>query len=226
MKLPDSPRQTFIADNARTAEFLLNRDNQALMDRFWGREDTVAEVAKVLDLDRNKVLYRVRAMLEMGLLRVARVTPRRGRAIQHYTLSADAFYIPFEVTRFENKAAFVRAQLEPFFERLIAIEGRETEEDARNGGWGVLMHRNAQENTLTRPRLRSQIHAPPNEDPPASDTTFRLWGTGQLSPARAQDLLARFRQIFVELHSIEEEGPGARYFLFQLTLVPLEDRAE
>jgi hypothetical protein len=218
-----SPRQTFIATTARTADFLLNRDNHGLLNQFWGRENTVSSAAKELKITPNAALYRVRTMLEMGLLEVTRVTPRRGRAITHYTLAANAFYVPFEITRFENKAAFVRAQLEPFFDKLIESEGRPSADDALNGGWGALMSRNAHENITVRPRLRTQIETLAHDAPPTSATFFRYWGTGRLSSERVRGIIARFHEIFHELQTVEDDGPSAKPYLFQMTMQPIEE---
>ncbi len=61
---------------------------------FWGRDNTIAIAAEVLGKPVNAVHYRVKRFVASGLLEVARVEPRQGRAVKHYRSTADAFFIP------------------------------------------------------------------------------------------------------------------------------------
>lgn len=58
----------------------------------------MAEVARELGVDPGSVLYRVRRLLDAGLLIVSRTTPRAGRPVRHYCASASGFFAPFRLT--------------------------------------------------------------------------------------------------------------------------------
>ncbi len=222
MKDPDSPRDRFIPGNARTAEFLTDQTNHALLAHFWGSENTVAVVARALGWKPNAALYRVKSLLEMGILEVSRVEKRRGRAITYYRVVADEFYVPFAVTSFETEAAFVKAQLEPLFERLIEAEARRNVGRQQEGG--LLIHKNAQDNIMTERVLRSRLEGDSLVTIKPTDS-IRTWGTGQISNQRAQTIVKQFYELLTDLRLIDDDGPNSRLYLFQMTMLPLEDES-
>ena len=220
MKALHSPSRVFTATDAATADFLIDRGNHALIEQFWHRENTVASTAQRLALPANAVLYRVKKMLKLKLLEVARLEKRRGRPIAHYRLAADEFYIPFAVTQFETKAAFVRAQLEPLFEQLVQLEGRTSAADQARGGWGVQMAMNEHGNLWSQARLRSQAFGAIAAEPKKS---IRAWGTAVLTPTRAERIVAQLGALLLEIASIDDEGSTAAPYLFQLTMMAVDD---
>jgi hypothetical protein len=223
MKVEDSRRRTFVPHDARAADFLLDASNHGLLEQFWGRENTVAQAALSANMKSNSALYRVQRMLKMGLLEVVRIEARRGRAVAHYRVSADEFYIPFEITRFENRAAFARAQLEPLFNRLIETEGQRDQSDGVNNGSGLLVQLNAQRNIVAEPRTRSQLEQGASTPSAEMITSIRSWGTAQISHERARSILERFHAIMTELTLVGDDGPECKTYLFQMTLMKTSD---
>ena len=82
----------------RAAAFLLDANHRRFLDPFLGRECTVAQAARDLTEDVNVVLYRVRRMVAIGLLRVVRIQQRRGRAVKVYTSVAERLFVPYAAT--------------------------------------------------------------------------------------------------------------------------------
>ncbi len=66
------------------------------LEPFLGRECTIKTAAEHLKISPNSVLYRVNRLLELGLVHITRIEPRRGRAIKYYQSVADAFLATFE----------------------------------------------------------------------------------------------------------------------------------
>jgi DNA-binding transcriptional ArsR family regulator len=95
------------------------------LEPFLGRECTIKMAAEDLKVSPNSVLYRVNRLLELGLVRVTRIEPRRGRAIKHYQSVADAFLATFE--HFDDASAMELyglhegANLEAFSSALFRI---------------------------------------------------------------------------------------------------------
>lgn len=87
------PAQVAILTDPRRVQFLLP---------FLGRERTVSEAARQLDITGNALLYRVRKMLEAGLLQVVAERPRAGRAIKVYRSSHDGYRVPMSAMHYDD----------------------------------------------------------------------------------------------------------------------------
>jgi hypothetical protein len=114
------------------ARLLSDPENFRYFEPFLARDCTVSRAAKELNIKVDTMLYRVKTFLNAKLLKVVRLEPRRGRSIKHYRSSADAYYVPFEVTPFEDVEAFFRRSrkaneeiLIPRFAKIIRQIGRE-----------------------------------------------------------------------------------------------------
>jgi DNA-binding Lrp family transcriptional regulator len=98
------------------------------LEPFLGRECTIKMAAEHLNVSPNSVLYRVNRLLELGLVRVTRIEPRRGRAIKYYRSVADAFLATFE--RFDDASItelyglHESANLETFSKALVQTGSR------------------------------------------------------------------------------------------------------
>jgi predicted transcriptional regulator len=98
------------------------------LEPFLGRECTIKTAAEHLRISPNSVLYRVNRLLELGLVRITRIEPRRGRAIKYYQSVADAFVATFE--RFDEAAIkelyalHETANLEMFSEAMARVGSR------------------------------------------------------------------------------------------------------
>lgn len=91
------------------AEALADPDTQRIMEPFMARERSVSQAARELKVSTNRLLYRVKKLTALDLLRVVRQQARAGRAIKIYRASSDSFFVPFALTRSETlEALFLR----------------------------------------------------------------------------------------------------------------------
>jgi hypothetical protein len=81
----------------------------------------VKSVADELGVTLNAVHHRVRSLERAGLLRVAHLEPRRGRAVKHYVATAQGFFVPFTATTNEGFEAFASQQITPLFTRFLRL---------------------------------------------------------------------------------------------------------
>lgn len=88
-----SPRR--IVDPA-AARLLMEATTREVFGCFLGRTRSVKEAADALGHDLDAVLYRVRRLVAVGLLEVAAIEPRAGRAIRRYRAAHDDWFVPFE----------------------------------------------------------------------------------------------------------------------------------
>jgi hypothetical protein len=108
---------------------------------FLARERSAAEVARELDVDIGSVTYRIRQMLDLGLVERTRLVPRAGRPIQRYRSTADSVFAPMHLTPIDTVRELFRRS------RADADEGLEAGGERawlRVGGmrrWGTHLYR-------------------------------------------------------------------------------------
>lgn len=83
--------------DARAASIFLNSRMRRLLIQFVGQPRSVVEVAGRTAMDLKQIHYCVRRLFDLGLVRVAREVPRRGRAIKYYQSVGDSFLISQEL---------------------------------------------------------------------------------------------------------------------------------
>jgi hypothetical protein len=133
MKPPNYGRETRVEiKDTKQARLLTNPESFRFFEPFMARDCTVSQAASELHCNVDTMLYRVKTFVKAGLLKVVNTQPRRGRSVKVYRSSADAYYIPFEVTPFEDVEAFFRKSrkanddiLLPRFAKIIRHIGRE-----------------------------------------------------------------------------------------------------
>src|SRR5262245_62019200 len=76
------------------ALWLADPDRRRWLAPFVGRDRTLAEVGRELDVPVNAVLYRTRLLLKHGLVRMVGEQRRRGRPMKLYTAAAGGFIVP------------------------------------------------------------------------------------------------------------------------------------
>ena len=104
---------------AEQAALLLDVELRALLSLLMHTPSTAGEVAAHLGLELGRAHYRLTRLARAG---VAEVTthPRAGRALKRYRV-AGRWFIPYEVTGAETRAAFVEAQIMPRMERFVGL---------------------------------------------------------------------------------------------------------
>lgn len=83
------------------ARALADPEVRRVLAPFMKRERTIKEAASELGLSLNAMLYRVRRLEKLSLLRVTHEEARKGRAIRHYQAVAKGFFIPYTASPFQ-----------------------------------------------------------------------------------------------------------------------------
>ncbi len=207
----------------RAAAFLVDPATRRYFYPFLGRERTVSEVARELLESPNAVLYRVRHMCNLGLLRVARHEPRRGRAMKVYTSVAERVFVPYARTPLLDLAEALRRtrdqQAQVLLDGLLKVM-RDAHDEAE---WGVLLYREG-DGVYAYDALEG--HAPWNPTGPHEPAVLDYAFTVEALPfdqakALQQDLLRVLRKYF--------SGEGATLgtpYAVRIALVPLHSVVE
>ncbi len=105
---------------------LLDHRMRRLLEPMMLEAHSVKRLSEILGEDLNRVHHRVQRLQRAGLIRVAQLETRRGRAIKHYRASAKGFFVPFTATTTDGLEGFLVEQGAPVFahfSRLLARAG-------------------------------------------------------------------------------------------------------
>jgi len=226
MTHPVSGRGVDVADAHRVddpvaARLLMREDYRAVLGAFLGRERSVAEAAEALRTDLDAVLYRVRRLHAAGLLEVASVQPRAGRAIKRYRAKHDAWFVPFEALPYVDLE-------ETFLELHVAharVIARAAARALRRSEWsGYRIERNEDDRLWMRgvradgTSLSATRAGQPDTGP--TDAMLEL----RLAPADAVRLNQELVALLDRYASLDrsDEGPVNRVVLFASVPVDAE----
>lgn len=98
------------------ARILTDPDRVRFLLPFLGRERTIGQAAAALGVTGNALLYRVRRMVEAGLLQVVAERPRAGRAIKVYRSIHDGYRVPMSAMHYDD----LRHRVDTHGRRMIA----------------------------------------------------------------------------------------------------------
>lgn len=99
--------------DAKAAAVLADLDRVQVLVPFLGRERRVSEVAAELGLPVDATYYRVRRLVDAGLVDLSRTVPRKGRALKLYRATADRFFVPLDALPEQTAEEFLTQGDEP-----------------------------------------------------------------------------------------------------------------
>ncbi len=188
---------------------------QRFLEPFVARECTVARAAEELGVAANSLLYRVERFQAAGLLRVVREEKRAGRAVKVYRSVADAFYVPFALTRAETLEVLfsgLDSSLRALLYRNLAKAMTQAETEL-----GLIVWRAEEGDVRTRFATGSQKFDPLE---PGASSALLFWSPEVwLEPDDAKALLRDVTELIGRYHG---RGGRGRYLL-HLGVSPLED---
>ncbi len=153
-----------VVEDADAARALTDPKAQRYLLPFIQEELSLGEAARRLGVKPNALLYHIDKLLTLGLLEVARVEPRRGRASKVYRASAERFFVPFSLTQADTVQSLseeTSVRSERLFQHdLIGAEM------AFGDDWGVAIYL-MEDGSLSIDLTTSREH-------PAEDTAFIL----------------------------------------------------
>ncbi|WP_345215470.1 helix-turn-helix domain-containing protein [Georgenia halophila] len=86
---------------------------------FLGRELSVGQAATELGCSPNAMLYRVRNMLDVDLLRITQTRHRRGRPIKVYRSAFEGYFVPNEAMPYDDLRHRVTSQERRLAEQVV-----------------------------------------------------------------------------------------------------------
>jgi hypothetical protein len=212
------------------ARLLSDPKHNRYFEPFVARDCTVSQAAKEVGCTLDTMLYRVKTFLQAGLLKIVKTEPRRGRPINVYRSSADSYFIPFEVTPFEDVEARVRRQnreneniMAPIMARVLRQSGREGRyiyRDVKGEVWD-----SSSTDGSTPPLDLNSVESikksvyQRGKDRPVAET---IAGDFLLAEEDAKDLLFEFYDLS-RRYKLKSEGKVAKRYFYQFVLVPRDE---
>lgn len=197
---------------------------------FLARSRSASQAAAEVGCKLDTMLYRVRTFTKAGLLEVARLEPRRGRPIKHYRSSADAYFIPFDLTPYADLEERIREQMKPHADLLARALARRLRRSGRQGqrlfrtAEGEVFRQSAGELGVATDltdwdSLKAHVEA--RAASVAEDLTTNLL----LSDDEARALLLELYRLWYRLRA-QEPAPSRRPYLWRFVLIPLEPEGD
>ena len=212
------PAHSTVTD-PQAAAYLANPHRAVFLYPFIGRERTASEVARTYKVDIKRLLFQIRRMTTLGLLTVTRTESRRGSPVKHYRATADAFFVPLEVTGEETLEAMVNhwsMSLQPLFLQSYARAVAQV-----SSGWGVRISRDPQ----------GLLHISPAISPEADWNSFE-----PQAPMVMEGWLTDLRLDFEDAKAFQYElgalylkyvgRNGATRYIARMAIAPMADSDE
>lgn len=201
----------------RQAHLLEDPDTSSFFTPFLAREETVAGAARALGCKVNAMHYRVRTLLGAGLLKVVRETKRAGLPVKVYRSVADAFFIPFELSRHADPEARMTERYGSILEQIAKSTMRR---ERRRGRVGQYLFRDVTGDVVSfgGVELPNSDDVLLNVDDPDRPIGADRMGNVFLTEAEAGNLQGELDSLFrryLNLAHEDAEAPRAEYlFLY------------
>jgi hypothetical protein len=132
MSQTETKNQIEIKDTEQ-ARLLTDPDSFRFFKPFIAQACTVSQAAKEVGCKVDTMLYRVKTFVEVGLLKVVETEHRRGRPIKVYRSSADAYFVPFAVTPFDDVEAAIKQNIQKDVDIIVHNLARVIRHSGRDG---------------------------------------------------------------------------------------------
>jgi DNA-binding transcriptional ArsR family regulator len=220
MKAKDFDENVHWVTSPGAAAVLTNTREWNLLIILINQEASLSELAHEMRLSLPALSYRLKKLLKLGLVKVARTEKRKGSPIKYYRATATHFYVPFEATTFQSLTDLLAFTMAPFERRISREMARLLLEAAK--GWGL--------NFFASPQGGFNITFSPV--PERADTFLKQ--SLQLSfPAvhdkvlmlnldfdTAKALQRDLQEVYERYH---QQLRGQQSYLLRIALVPLQD---
>ncbi|GAB3838040.1 hypothetical protein GCM10028799_78130 [Kribbella italica] len=217
-------RNPLILTDQTAARFLSEPWSVRYFLPFLGREASASVVAGELGVDIGSVTYRIKKMLELGLLSCTRMEARAGRPIRHYRSSADSVFVPLELTPMVSIGELLRTGRRDSWSELEAGQEAAWLRLGRDQGWGIHLYRQpsggVNRDFVPRSLLANEQFWPAV----LADSAPAVWdqfAAMHLTRPRAKQFQRRLSELIAEY--VEDPGPSelptARY-ICHLALAP------
>lgn len=184
-----------------------------------GREATASDVAAALNLTLNAAYLKLRALRDVGLIRVAREEQRAGRATKHYTAVAPRLFVPFDATNAADvEELYLRDHAEEARSLVRALLSAYRRAWGQPASLGRSHYRNDRGDVLSTfgPRPGETWSSLDDDRPATLFNTGEVWLTPDEAKALQRDLYT--------LHGrFADEREGRRPYRLTLAMAPAPD---
>jgi hypothetical protein len=90
-----SHAQCHVVQSTAAAQFLTDPRTSILIEPFVEQESTITAASERVGVSSLRMFRAVQRMEALGLLRVSKAAPRRGRPQKYYRAVADRFFVPY-----------------------------------------------------------------------------------------------------------------------------------
>lgn len=209
------------------ATFVTLPTSSRFLTPLLGRECTASELANHVAVSIGAASYRLRQMLNLGLIEQTRRQVRAGRSIAHYRAISDRFFAPLDLTPidslrdlFREGLADISAAVETSIEKGWLTIGRSPQ-------WGTLLYRPTSQDAVNRDFVplsltqgQSFWEATLADDAPA---VWSQHATLDLPLDLAKQLQHELATIVAHYADQAEGRPNKRTHHIHLTLTPADD---
>lgn len=198
------------------ATYLTKLKYLTYLEPFLGKTNCVADAAKAVDVPANKMLYHVRKMLKLNILKLEHTKDRRGRRVDFYRSCADELFIPVEATPLSNLEDYFKEASTALLEEQVEASAKALKQ--ANGKLGFWIHYDAPSNATIFRLTKEETFANSSQNADTLGTlpTVMSLGRIKLKPKKAE----RVKELLAELHSLEEDEEGDYYF-YRFAFTPL-----
>lgn len=213
MKEVLSNKQHLVEDQ-RAADTLIDPLKRRYLEPFMDQTLTLQQAADKLGIPANSMLYQVKRLLSLGLLKVVRIEARSGRPSKLYRASAESFFVPFRNTSAETFEALLFSIETVSLRMMIKYQVQARQERVQE--WGIKL------TPAEKGGVRITLAPAPGETVEASfdDLPARIISLPvKLEPEQARVVRQKFEE-FLELLGASE-SPEGKDFLFQLAYAPV-----
>jgi hypothetical protein len=217
-------RDILIVSDEKMASFLTKMEHLTYIQAFLGQENSVKAAAEQASVKPNQMLYYVRKMHSVGLLRVTRTSNKRGKEIRYYRCIANEFFVPMQYTPFENLEAFFRAVSNLMLDKQVYSQATAIMQNNRHESYGFWMGFAPGSEDLRFRLSRKEDMGLSNDDANAEATHLPQLASLPVAMVCRRIRLSRekgewLRQQLLAMASLPEENEGD-YYIVRMALAP------
>src|SRR5690554_2904536 len=222
------PRAWHRITSEAAAAYLAVDEGRYFLRPFLERESSVAQAAELLGEPLDRTHYRVKRMLQLGILEVTREEARAGRPVKYYRSVGDGLFVPFSLTSaadLEESRRRTNAELDARLVHAQTVAMRELT-DAR-GTWGFRLFLDDQGAThydFAPEDAPDDFDLQKLQVQPGSPAVVAAWLQLPLKREQAKELQRELVELLLRYRAISEgESSGETDYLIHIGMGPLPD---
>jgi len=228
MSAQPRPRAWHKITSEAAAAYLAADEGRYFLRPFLEREASVSEAAELLGQPLDRTHYRVKRMLQLGILEVTRQEARAGRPVKYYRSRGDGLFVPFSLTSaadLEESRRRTNAELDARLVHAQTVAMRELTES--RGDWGFRLFLDDQGAThydFAPERAPDDFDLQKLQLQPESPAVVATWLQVPLERQQAKELQRELTELLLRYRALSEgEASGETDYLLHIGMGPLPD---